>query len=55
MIKACKDCKDRHMGCHASCDRYLREKAEMQAAKAAANRERVLEDIEIERHRRRKK
>lgn len=22
MIPPCKDCKDRHIGCHAACERY---------------------------------
>lgn len=24
-IKCCKDCQDRHIGCHGSCQRYLDE------------------------------
>lgn len=27
-MKSCKDCADRHPGCHGHCERYLKEKAE---------------------------
>lgn len=27
-ITACKECADRHMGCHVDCTRYLKEKTE---------------------------
>lgn len=26
MIKCCKDCEERQVGCHANCPRYLNEK-----------------------------
>lgn len=26
-IKCCKDCTDRHVGCHSTCKRYIDEKA----------------------------
>lgn len=26
MIRCCRDCKDRCVGCHGTCERYLREK-----------------------------
>lgn len=28
MIKCCKDCKKRHLGCHSTCEDYIREKSE---------------------------
>ena len=27
-INTCKDCKNRHYGCHANCERYLKRVAE---------------------------
>lgn len=27
-IECCKDCPDRYIGCHAKCERYIREKKE---------------------------
>lgn len=34
MKPPCKDCKDRHVGCHGDCERYKQYKAELEAAKA---------------------
>ena len=31
VIKCCKDCETRHLGCHAVCEDYLAEKAELDA------------------------
>lgn len=28
MIKCCKDCKKRQLGCHSTCKDYIREKSE---------------------------
>jgi len=28
-ITCCKDCKDRHLGCHSSCKIYIEQKAEL--------------------------
>lgn len=25
-IKCCKDCTERHIGCHSECDKYIQEK-----------------------------
>lgn len=30
----CKDCTDRHKGCHGTCERYAAAKAELEEAKA---------------------
>ena len=35
MITCCKGCSDRHIGCHADCEKYIREKEESEAFKAA--------------------
>lgn len=34
MKPPCKDCKDRHVGCHGACERYKQYKTELEAAKA---------------------
>ena len=34
MIYACKDCQDRHEGCHSTCERYQRDKAIHEQEKA---------------------
>ena len=28
IIKCCKDCNDREIGCHGKCERYIKEKEE---------------------------
>ncbi len=28
MIQCCKDCPDRNIGCHSTCEQYLAQKAE---------------------------
>ena len=28
IIRSCKDCTDRYVGCHSNCEKYLSEKAE---------------------------
>ena len=32
-IAPCKDCKDRHIGCHGTCDRYKKYRSKIQKAK----------------------
>ena len=27
-ITACRDCKERHVGCHGTCEKYIREREE---------------------------
>lgn len=27
-INSCKDCKDRHVGCHSTCEKYINAKKE---------------------------
>ena len=29
VIKCCLDCRDRHLGCHGKCMKYLKEKAKL--------------------------
>lgn len=42
-IAPCKDCKDRHIGCHGKCEKYLEYKKELQKAK---HREKINKKIE---------
>ena len=32
-IKCCRECTERHLGCHGTCERYKAEQAEMQASR----------------------
>lgn len=50
---ACKDCKDRYVGCHAKCEIYIAEKKEIKAEKEmiwkVKDAERVATGIDIKR------
>jgi hypothetical protein len=35
MINPCKDCKDRHINCHAECEKYIQAKQEHEDKQAA--------------------
>lgn len=49
MINApCKDCQERKMGCHGSCERYAAYKAENDKLRAARMKENMLEGAQIE-------
>lgn len=37
-ITYCKDYADRHPGCHGSCEKYISQRAELDAVKAEARR-----------------
>lgn len=32
-IRSCKDCKERQVGCHSSCKRYLEDKKKLEGYK----------------------
>ncbi len=32
-ITCCKDCSERHPGCHDKCERYIKQKADLQERK----------------------
>ena len=40
----CKDCKDRHIGCHGKCEKYLEYKKELQKAKHREKIDKKIED-----------
>lgn len=42
-IKCCKDCKERHPHCHASCPRYLEEKIEHERQKERVDKIKKME------------
>lgn len=48
-IKCCKDCPDRHVGCHGTCERYKAERAEMDRLK-----ERMKNDDDFHRYKQEK-
>lgn len=43
-IAPCKDCKDRHVGCHSKCEKYLEYKKELQKAKHQEKINKKIED-----------
>ena len=43
-IAPCKDCKDRHVGCHGKCKKYLEYKKELQKAKHREKIDKKIED-----------
>ena len=43
-IAPCKDCKDRHVGCHGKCEKYLEYKKELQKAKCQEKINKKIED-----------
>ena len=43
-IAPCKDCKDRHVGCHSKCEKYLEYKKELQKAKHREKIDKKIED-----------
>ena len=40
----CKDCKDRHIGCHGKCEKYLEYKKELQKVKYQEKIDKKIED-----------
>ena len=37
-ITCCKDCTDRHPGCHGKCEKYIQQRADYDAQKAEARK-----------------
>lgn len=48
----CKDCADRHVGCHGKCERYQKSVEQNVVAKATERMEKDLNSLECERSRR---
>ena len=44
MIFSCKGCEERKPGCHGSCEKYKREKAEYEERKAVFDKKRRVSD-----------
>ncbi len=51
MFKKCIDCKDRHVGCHSSCDAYLRSRALLNEINARIRQDKQLEQGLLEQKR----
>lgn len=51
--RCCYECRDRHVGCHAECEKYLEEKAqaerERQVIFAEKGKEKDLDSYSVER------
>lgn len=54
----CRDCADRHIGCHASCEKYIKETEEIKREKnelwKTQDIDRAIVGLEIDRTRRAK-
>lgn len=50
--KPCLNCTERHIGCHADCERYAEAIAKQQAAKSKEREQKMLWGDEMERVRR---
>lgn len=44
MISCCKDCPDRAPRCHGRCERYLKERAELDAKNEYIRKQNIVED-----------
>lgn len=44
MISCCKDCPDREPHCHGNCERYLKERAELDAMKESVRKQHIVDD-----------
>lgn len=51
MSNSCKDCKDRTIGCHARCEKYLQYAKEREQIIKARQAEQNKDFLEIQRHR----
>jgi hypothetical protein len=47
---ACKNCSDRHIGCHVTCERYAADCAKRQQINEARRKLKFCEDAEVKRH-----
>ena len=53
-INSCKDCKDRHVGCHSTCEKYINAKKEydelQEKIKKSKHRENDLNFVSSKKH-----
>lgn len=42
-IYCCKDCPDRKVGCHVTCEKYIQEKADIDKFNDQVNRSKVID------------
>lgn len=45
IIRCCKDCDDRVIGCHATCERYLGEKKEIEELKEKIKKDQLVDNF----------
>ena len=55
MMSPCKDCPDRYIGCHSSCNKYISYKNELEDFKAKVKKAKDKEIVFIEYKRKRRK
>ena len=48
-IYVCKDCQDRQIGCHATCQRYIEQSRQRQERKEAIRKQKDLENAQKDR------
>lgn len=44
-VFSCKDCKERHLGCHSTCEKYIAEKAESERVRQLKMQESLNSDV----------
>lgn len=54
-MRACKDCNDRVVGCHAVCPRYAEENAQQEALRKQKRIDNIGTSMEVERSMRKQK
>ena len=54
MKSPCKECQNRHVGCHSKCEEYLTFADERKRIQEVINKEKSFVDIHAERQKRRK-
>lgn len=47
-ISCCKGCIDREVGCHATCDRYIKEKENHEALKRKIRKNKKRGDLQLD-------
>ena len=47
MITCCRDCEERKMGCHATCEKYIAQQQENAARRDRTNAEKEINGVHI--------
>ena len=48
IITCCKDCQERHPGCHATCEKYIKQKAEHDERTAEYRKEHSVNSVDYQ-------